>query len=590
MSILDELLGGIVALQHHVSVREVNEVNASMKRTSSSMDGESGLQKKRSRVLNAEQKKVTNEENNRAVLREHSSFAPDEWPVSHRRRMALLLRNLIGEALVPIPTLPFSPTLLVPFLAFESSAATAAAAAATTTKIIPSTTIASTLSSPTFSSSSSSSQSSSSSSSSAPDATSQNTAAPSWKTTTKEVAHEQVVLVETPEQCEHVIRYLEECCEVVALDLEAAHGMHREGTACLLQIAANDVAFLFDILPRSVHDDRTPEEAHREEEDFDSIAEVQMQVDQMQSSDETQEEAINCEQEQKEDEQEQCKEEQEQEEPQNEGTASGDCPMSLDPPQQDSHESEPHEVDQAAEQQVQVQEPREEGSNEEEEQILPARKPAQRHVPSPLFAAGLKRLLESDRILKIIHDCRGDSDLLFGSGVILANVFDTQIAYCVVTRERERSTPLPVGLNTLLRRYGSGLVNQFKQVARVEMEQSDEYWTRRPLDEVMIRYSAQDVLFLPNLYKQLCASLSGRGYDEVLEVSKQYLDQYRTQSAEITQLRIDRDLWPRSERKQPETDREIDEQLSTVPRYNIEKWDRLALSSLRFHMQRKLPS
>jgi hypothetical protein len=48
------------------------------------------------------------------------------------------------------------------------------------------------------------------------------THSPSWTLTTEPVSHEKVVLIETAEQCSHVIQYLEECCDVVALDLEAA--------------------------------------------------------------------------------------------------------------------------------------------------------------------------------------------------------------------------------------------------------------------------------------------------------------------------------------------------------------------------------
>jgi len=69
-----------------------------------------------------------------------------------------------------------------------------------------------------------------------------------------------------------------------------------------------------------------------------------------------------------------------------------------------------------------------------------------------IFDSGLRRVLEDERIVKVMHDCRMDSDALFhefkGS---LKNVFDTQIGYAIVQRQQAASTPLPVGLNTLLR-------------------------------------------------------------------------------------------------------------------------------------------
>lgn len=49
---------------------------------------------------------------------------------------------------------------------------------------------------------------------------------------------------------------------------------------------------------------------------------------------------------------------------------------------------------------------------------------------------------------------RLDSDALFHEHKVnLTNVFDTQVAYAVVTRGKGYSTPLPVGLNTLLRYF-----------------------------------------------------------------------------------------------------------------------------------------
>jgi hypothetical protein len=77
------------------------------------------------------------------------------------------------------------------------------------------------------------------------------------------------------------------------------------------------------------------------------------------------------------------------------------------------------------------------------------------------------------------------SDALFHQfGVLLKNVFDTQIAYAVVARSQvARSlfvafsgvcslswqgqlTPLPVSLSTLLRMYAMGKTNPVKELAR----------------------------------------------------------------------------------------------------------------------------
>ncbi|KAL1456858.1 hypothetical protein WDU94_001548 [Cyamophila willieti] len=48
--------------------------------------------------------------------------------------------------------------------------------------------------------------------------------------------------------------------------------------------------------------------------------------------------------------------------------------------------------------------------------------------PDIVSAGGLSKLLESENVVKVIHDCRNDSILLFEQfGITLRNVFDTQV-------------------------------------------------------------------------------------------------------------------------------------------------------------------
>jgi exonuclease 3'-5' domain-containing protein 1 len=52
-----------------------------------------------------------------------------------------------------------------------------------------------------------------------------------------------------------------------------------------------------------------------------------------------------------------------------------------------------------------------------------------------MFNWGLREILEGTEIMKILHDCRWDSDILWTKhNVKLNNVFDTQVAFCVYTR------------------------------------------------------------------------------------------------------------------------------------------------------------
>jgi exonuclease 3'-5' domain-containing protein 1 len=51
------------------------------------------------------------------------------------------------------------------------------------------------------------------------------------------------------------------------------------------------------------------------------------------------------------------------------------------------------------------------------------------------FDRGLRYLLESNKIIKIMHDCRKDSEALyFQYDVTLRGVWDSQIAYAVLSQ------------------------------------------------------------------------------------------------------------------------------------------------------------
>lgn len=73
---------------------------------------------------------------------------------------------------------------------------------------------------------------------------------------------------------------------------------------------------------------------------------------------------------------------------------------------------------------------------------------------------GLKALLENEKITKVFHDCRWDSDILLyalrtdasdcfsrQADVTLNSVFDTQIGYAAFTFIQTGSYPFPVSLN-----------------------------------------------------------------------------------------------------------------------------------------------
>lgn len=144
-----------------------------------------------------------------------------------------------------------------------------------------------------------------------------------------------------------------------------------------------------------------------------------------------------------------------------------------------------------------------------------------------IFDWGLRQVLESPTIVKIFHDCRWDSRVLAQFNCRLENVFDTQVAYCVFSRQTTLNTPFPVSLNTLLGKYAFGEKNRYKDVAKAEMEADKQYWIRRPLSEIQIRYARDDVLKLPVVYRQLKAGLHVQNVKLIEAHSAAYVAQLR---------------------------------------------------------------
>jgi len=172
------------------------------------------------------------------------------------------------------------------------------------------------------------------------------------------------------------------------------------------------------------------------------------------------------------------------------------------------------------------------------------------------FDMGLRELFQSEKIVKIIHDCRGDSNMIYHAfQTKLENVFDTQVAFAVMSRQLGRPTPLPIGLNTLLNKYAFGMTNEFKEKARAEMGEDPNYWEKRPMTDTMIQYASQDVVYLPTLHKQIDAILSYKSRQNVARLSSSYVDQVRLLTDE--------------EEKESETRRFV----NGVPKYGVSEWD-----------------
>lgn len=129
--------------------------------------------------------------------------------------------------------------------------------------------------------------------------------------------------------------------------------------------------------------------------------------------------------------------------------------------------------------------------------------------PEIVNDGGLKNLLESESVIKIIHDCRNDSvNLYYQFGVKLRNVFDTQSAHAVL-QFQDSNKPVykvkNVSLNTLCELYKAP-INPMKDQLKNIYRRDQKYWSRRPLTREMLLYAAGDVLVLIN--EQLYGSMS----------------------------------------------------------------------------------
>lgn len=129
--------------------------------------------------------------------------------------------------------------------------------------------------------------------------------------------------------------------------------------------------------------------------------------------------------------------------------------------------------------------------------------------PEMVSDGGLKTLLESENVIKIIHDCRNDSINLYNQfGILLRNVFDTQSAHAILQLQNHGKQVYKVknvSLNTLCEMYGAP-INPMKDQLKNVYRRDQKYWARRPLSRDMLLYAAGDVLVLIN--EQLYAAMA----------------------------------------------------------------------------------
>lgn len=111
--------------------------------------------------------------------------------------------------------------------------------------------------------------------------------------------------------------------------------------------------------------------------------------------------------------------------------------------------------------------------------------------------AALTPLLQDESVVKLFHAGGQDLEILYRvTGVLPAPVFDTQIAAALLGHTMQ------VGYGALVH-----------SLCGVSLKKTDSFtdWSRRPLSESQLEYAADDVIYLPEMYRIMRNRLETKG-------------------------------------------------------------------------------
>jgi hypothetical protein len=132
---------------------------------------------------------------------------------------------------------------------------------------------------------------------------------------------------------------------------------------------------------------------------------------------------------------------------------------------------------------------------------------------SGVFDLGLRELLESPAILKLLYDCRRDSEsLCYEFSVQLNNLLDIQLLQVAYLRQLGHECNILPSLVKTIDFHYSSIINA--EINTIKLQMSGKYaeqpdcWRLRPLNREFQLYAGFDVALLCCLYARLTASSS----------------------------------------------------------------------------------
>ena len=131
----------------------------------------------------------------------------------------------------------------------------------------------------------------------------------------------------------------------------------------------------------------------------------------------------------------------------------------------------------------------------------------------------LRIILQSEAILKVIHDCKMDSDALFHLLKIeLTNVHDTSCWHKAIGLDRK-------SLNDTLVHHGLG-PNSIRDASVYQVNHA--FWATRPLTAQMVEWASGDVRFMFDLHQRQCSTAAPASAHVAKAYAAEFLSECRS--------------------------------------------------------------